>query len=89
MKTSQYHSVRTSNGEIGRPCSNAKFMHVAGIEGMTVKTSYDTYFGEETTSVYLNGEIMAERITSTIQFPGDKMTRECFLFGYRRELKNA
>jgi len=89
MKANQYHSVRTINGEVGRPCSNAKFMHVAGVPGMTVKSSYDIHFGEETTSVYRNGEIMAERITNVAQFPGQKPTMECFLFGYHRELENA
>lgn len=83
------HGIKTINGEIGRPCSNSKFMHIAGIPGMTVKTSYDTYFGEETTSVYLNGELMAERVTGALMFPGGKPDRECFLFGYQRELENA
>lgn len=76
------------DGVNGRPCSNAKFMHVAGLPGMLVKTSHDNYYMEETTSVYLGDELMAERIMGTVHFPGEKSSVNCFLFGYRKEIEN-
>lgn len=67
---------------VGKPCSNAKFMHIAGLPGMTVKTTSDTVHYEETTSVYLGEKLMAERYMETLHFPGEKSKVQCYIFDY-------
>lgn len=73
------------DGVQGKPCSNSKFMHIAGLPGMVSKTSHDTYYNEETTSVYLGDELMAERIMDCLHFPGEKSRVSCFIFGYKKD----
>lgn len=72
----------------GKPCSNAKFMHIAGLPGMTVRTSRDTYYNEETTSVYLYNMLMAERVMQCVHFPGERPEVNCFIVGYYKGIVN-
>ena len=65
---------------IGKPCSNSKFMHIAGLPGVIVKTSYDHHHNEETTVIYKDGLTVAERIRECVHFPGSKPSSYCFLF---------
>ncbi|UQJ95819.1 hypothetical protein ALHIDCOG_00432 [Klebsiella phage CPRSB] len=67
-KARKTNAVLMVNGEVGKPCTNSKFMHIAGLPGMTLKTSYDTHYNEETTSVYMGEDLMAERIMQCIHF---------------------
>ena len=72
----------------GKPCSNAKFMHIAGLPGMRVENSYDTYYSEETTTVYQGDVVMAMRTIGCIHFPGQKSDVHCFIFGYHKGIEN-
>lgn len=36
-KARKTNAVLMINGEVGKPCTNSKFMHIAGIPGMTLK----------------------------------------------------
>lgn len=68
----------------GKPCTNAKFMHIAGLPGMTSKTTRDNYYNEETTSVYLGNDLMAERVMQCVHFPGERPEVNCFIVGYHK-----
>lgn len=76
------------DGVVGKPCTNAKFMHIAGLPGMNVETSYDCHYNEEVTMVYRNGEVMAMREMECIHFPGEKSKVDCFIFGYYKGIEN-
>lgn len=87
-KARKTNAVLMINGEVGKPCTNSKFMHIAGLPGMTLKTSYDTHYNEETTSVYMGEYLMAERIMQCIHFPGERPSIDCYIFGYHKGIVN-
>ena len=88
MKDLKKQSMLCVNDIPAKPCSNAKFMNIASMEGMDVKTHYDGAHYEETTSVYRNGVLMAERIQGVIHFPKSKADCECWIVGYYKGIEN-
>ncbi|QUL76939.1 MAG: hypothetical protein [Enterobacter phage ENC7] len=86
----EMHMTFDVNGKSieGKPCTNSKFMHIAGLPGMSVKTSYDCHYNEETTSVYLGEELMAERVMQCVHFPGERPEVNCFIVGYHKGIVN-
>jgi len=82
------HSVMCIDGRPAKPCSNAKFMHIASLDGMDVKTHYDGAYYEETTTIYRNGVLMAERIQGVLHFPTSDVNCECWIVGYYKGIEN-
>lgn len=83
MKINKSRAMRIyENGKeiLGKPCSNSKFMYIAGLPGMKVKNSFDHHFNEESTVIYKDGLTVAERIRECVHFPGSKPVSYCFLF---------
>lgn len=87
-KNSNVDMWATFDGVDGKPCSNAKFMHIAGLPGMTIKDSYDCHYHEETKSVYRGDVLMAERVMSCVHFPGERPTVNCFIVNYYKGIED-
>lgn len=88
MKDLSKQSIMVVNDIPAKPCSNSKFMHIASLDGMTVKTNYDGAHYEETTSVYRNGVLMAERVQGVLHFPNSKLDCDCWVVGYYKGIEN-
>ncbi|QJI10877.1 hypothetical protein GuL6_011 [Buttiauxella phage vB_ButM_GuL6] len=87
-KNSKTNVVLCYDDKPCKPCSNAKFMHIAGLPGMVTRTSYDSHYHEETTCVYLDDVLMAERIMQCVHFPGERPEVNCFIVGYYKGIVN-
>ncbi|QDH49196.1 hypothetical protein PHYNN_74 [Pantoea phage Phynn] len=68
------------------PCTNSKFMHIAGLPGMRTVESYNTYSNESITSVYRGNDAIAERVITAGRGKGSV---SCFIFKSAKGIVNA